>query len=112
MDGERLREMESLIDELQAIQTRIGTIIKTLEKTEKLTPQLKSSFANAKTASEVEHLYQPFKVSSVIQCSAFEIPAGGQAGKYRGSDRQIDKQIEKQVDQQTCMGKRRWISAK
>ena len=62
MDGERLREMETLFEELQGIQNRIGSIIKTLEKSEKLTPQLKSSFANAKTSSEVEHLYQPFKV--------------------------------------------------
>lgn len=64
MDGERLREMETLFEELQGIQNRIGSIIKTLEKSEKLTPQLKSSFANAKTSSEVEHLYQPFKTGN------------------------------------------------
>ena len=63
MDGEKLREMESLHEELAGIQNKISTILKTLEKTEKITPELRSSFANAKTASEVEHLYQPFKVS-------------------------------------------------
>ena len=64
MDGEKLREVEALHEELQTIQNRISSIVKTLEKSEKLTPELKSSFANAKTASEVEHLYQPFKVSA------------------------------------------------
>ena len=66
MDGEKLREVEALHEELQTIQNRISSIVKTLEKSEKLTPELKSSFANAKTASEVEHLYQPFKVSVKI----------------------------------------------
>jgi len=64
MDGEKLRELESVFEELQGIQNRISSIFKTLEKTEKLSPALKSAFANAKTASEVEHLYQPFKTGN------------------------------------------------
>ena len=68
MDGEKLREMESLHEELAGIQNKISTILKTLEKTEKITPELRCSFANAKTASEVEHLYQPFKVSHIADC--------------------------------------------
>jgi len=64
MDGEKLREMESFYEELLGIQNRISSIVKTLEKSEKLTPELKQSFANAKTASEVEHLYQPFKTGN------------------------------------------------
>lgn len=64
MDAGHLREFQDVLEMLQAVQVKAARIINTLEKAGKLTPLLQSAFLNARTLTELEHLYAPFKAGN------------------------------------------------
>jgi len=61
MDDTSLRELEEKLLRLRNLEARKEEVIKSIDSQEKLTPLLKTQIENAKTLSEVEDIYRPFK---------------------------------------------------
>ncbi len=61
LDEEQLREIESQIERLRAMDDRRETILKTIEEQGKLTPELKQKIMAAETLTALEDLYLPYK---------------------------------------------------
>lgn len=56
-----LRNLEERLIYLRNLEARIETVLKSIEEQGKLTDELKEKILNAKTLSEVEDLYRPYK---------------------------------------------------
>ena len=56
-----LRNLEERLLYLRNLEARIETVLKSIEEQGKLTDELKEKILNAKTLSEVEDLYRPYK---------------------------------------------------
>lgn len=56
-----LRNLEERLLYLRNLEARIETVLKSIEEQGKLTDELKDKILNAKTLSEVEDLYRPYK---------------------------------------------------
>ena len=61
MDDSALRELEEKLNRLRNLEARKEEVIKSIDSQEKLTDELKKQIKNAKTLSEVEDIYRPFK---------------------------------------------------
>ena len=61
MDDTTLRELETRLGYLRNLQERKEEVTKSIDAQEKLTQELAEAIANAKTLSEVEDLYRPYK---------------------------------------------------
>lgn len=61
LDDTQLRELESRLGYLRELEDRRGTILKSIEEQEKLTPQLEKEIRGAATKTELEDLYLPYK---------------------------------------------------
>ena len=61
MDDSSLRELEEKLNRLRNLEARKEEVIKSIDSQEKLTDELRKQIENAKTLSEVEDIYRPFK---------------------------------------------------
>ena len=61
MDDTAIRELFDRLQYLRNLETRQGEVIKSIENQGKLTEELRIAIENAKTLSEVEDLYRPYK---------------------------------------------------
>jgi len=61
MDEENLRNVSDLLAHLRAMDERRTTILKTIAKQEKLTPELKKIINAAQTLTQLEDLYLPYR---------------------------------------------------
>jgi len=61
MDDTAIRELSDRLQYLRNLCERQGEVIKSIENQGKLTEELKNAIENAKTLSEVEDLYRPYK---------------------------------------------------
>ncbi len=61
MDDSSLRELEEKLLRLRNLEARKEEVIKSIDSQEKLTDELRKQIENAKTLSEVEDIYRPFK---------------------------------------------------
>lgn len=61
LDDEQLRELESLLYKLRALDERRQTILNSIREQEKLTPELEAQITAAETMTALEDLYQPYK---------------------------------------------------
>jgi protein Tex len=61
LDEEQLRQVETHIDRLRALDDRRATVIASIEEQGKLTPELNQKLLAAATLTELEDLYQPYK---------------------------------------------------
>jgi protein Tex len=61
LDEEQLRQIESHIGRLRALNERRATVIASVEEQGKLTPELKQKLLAAASMTELEDLYQPYK---------------------------------------------------
>ncbi|MFA6755064.1 MAG: Tex family protein [Bacilli bacterium] len=82
-----LRKLEERLLYLRNLEERENTVLKSIEEQGKLTPELKASIENAKTLSEVEDLYRPYKPKKKTRASI---------AKAKGLE-PLAKIIEKQV---------------
>lgn len=62
MDDIQLRELETRLAYLRALDERKQTVVKAIEDQGKLTPELLAAIATAQTKQEVEDIYLPFKL--------------------------------------------------
>ena len=56
-----LRKLEERLAYLRNLQERMDTVLSSIEEQGLLTPELKEAIENAKTLSELENLYRPYK---------------------------------------------------
>ncbi len=56
-----LRDLNDNLIYLRTFEERINTVLSSIEEQKKLTPELKLAIENAKTLSELEDIYRPFK---------------------------------------------------
>lgn len=61
MDDTSLRELEEKLVRLRNLEARKEEVIKSIDSQEKLTDELRVQIENARTLSEVEDIYRPFK---------------------------------------------------
>jgi uncharacterized protein len=61
LDEEQLRKIESGVERLRAMDERRATILKTIEEQGKLTEELSAKINAAKTLTELEDIYLPYK---------------------------------------------------
>jgi len=61
LDDEQLRDLESLLVKLRALDERRQTILNSIREQEKLTPELEAQIQAAETMTALEDLYQPYK---------------------------------------------------
>lgn len=61
LDDQQLRELDEKLLYLRELEERKKTIINTIEKQEKLTPELSNTIAAIDNKTELEDLYRPFK---------------------------------------------------
>jgi protein Tex len=61
LDEEQLRQIESLLERLRAMDERRATIIASIEEQEKMTPELLGMINAAETMTALRILYQPYK---------------------------------------------------
>ncbi|XP_057381322.1 S1 RNA-binding domain-containing protein 1-like [Daphnia carinata] len=61
LDIEVLRKMKSSLEDLQKVQGKIVSVVKSLEKQSALTPSLNETICNIKDLDELEFCYAPFK---------------------------------------------------
>lgn len=61
MDDAALRTLETRLEYLRGLEVRRGVILGSIEEQGKLTPELSSALAGAKTLAELEDLYRPYK---------------------------------------------------
>ena len=61
MDDSALRELEEKLIRLRNLEARKEEVIKSIDSQEKLTDDLRKQIENARTLSEVEDIYRPFK---------------------------------------------------
>ncbi|MCD4753330.1 MAG: RNA-binding transcriptional accessory protein, partial [Anaerolineaceae bacterium] len=61
MDEEQLRSVSDLLAHLRAMDERRTTILKTIAKQEKLTPELKKIINAAQTLTQLEDIYLPYR---------------------------------------------------
>src|ERR687885_989066 len=61
LDEEQLREISSALETLRALDERREAILTAIEAQGRLTPELRSQLLAARTRTELEDLYQPYK---------------------------------------------------
>ncbi len=61
LDEEQIRNIDEQINKLRTLDERRATIIKAIESQEKMIPALKKQLLAARTLTELEDLYQPYK---------------------------------------------------
>ncbi len=61
LDDEQLRKLQELLNRLRALEERRNTILASIQKQGKLTPEIEKALADAQTRTELEDLYQPYK---------------------------------------------------
>ena len=62
LDEEQIRQIEKLMQHLQAMEDRRETIMSAIESQEKMTPELKKRLLEADSLTTLEDLYQPYKL--------------------------------------------------
>ncbi len=62
LDEEQLRQIETYLERLRALDERRESIIATIEEQGKMTPELLGKIQAAETMTALEDLYQPYKV--------------------------------------------------
>jgi uncharacterized protein len=70
LDETQIRAIEKMISRLRSLDERRQTIISTIEKEGKMTPQLKEDIEKAKTSTELEDIYLPYKPKRRTRASA------------------------------------------
>ncbi len=61
MDEVDIAKVRDRYEQLQELESRKEAVIKSIEKQEKLTPELETAIRDAKTLAEVEDIYLPYK---------------------------------------------------
>ena len=61
LDDETLRKLDTRLQYLRNMEERMATILKSIEEQGLLTDELKASVLNAKTMTELEDIYRPYK---------------------------------------------------
>ncbi len=61
LDEEQLRQIESALDHLRALDDRRATILASIEESGQMTPELQQKINQSETITELEDLYQPYK---------------------------------------------------
>ncbi len=61
LDEDQLRQLSALLSKLRALEERRQTILTSIEKQGKLTPELRQQLLAAETRTELEDLYLPYK---------------------------------------------------
>jgi len=61
LDEEQIRSIRDLIEKLRTLDERRETILKTIDEQGKLSSELKKKIQSARTKTELEDLYQPYK---------------------------------------------------
>ena len=61
LDDETLRKLDTRLQYLRNMEERMQTILKSIEEQGLLTDEIKTSVLNAKTMTELEDIYRPFK---------------------------------------------------
>ncbi|XP_064622934.1 S1 RNA-binding domain-containing protein 1-like [Lineus longissimus] len=64
MDVQKLREVQAMYEELREVQSRIASVMNSIDKVGKLSKDVSNALKNAQSASVVEHLYAPYKPGS------------------------------------------------
>lgn len=64
LSPEKLRKIKDTFEELCQLNTKTNNVLKLIEKSGDLTPDLKYSIENCKSLSELNHVYAPFKQGS------------------------------------------------
>ncbi|XP_078593660.1 S1 RNA-binding domain-containing protein 1-like [Branchiostoma floridae x Branchiostoma japonicum] len=64
MEAEKLREVQTVYEELKGVQQKACNVVKQVEKQGKMTEGLLSAIRRSTTTEELEHLYAPYKVGS------------------------------------------------
>lgn len=70
LDEEQLRQIETGLATLRAVDERRATIIESLTEQGKLTAELQALLLAARTRTTLEDLYQPFRPRSSAMCGA------------------------------------------
>lgn len=70
LDEEELRQINERLIQLRALAARRETILNTIQKQGLLTPELQKRLHRAKTRTELEDLYQPFRPRRKTRASA------------------------------------------
>ena len=68
-DDTTLRKLEERLKYLRSLEERRQEIIKSIDNQEKLTPELTEAIQNARTLSELEDIYRPYKQKSRTRAS-------------------------------------------
>ncbi|HEY1011255.1 MAG TPA: Tex family protein [Herpetosiphonaceae bacterium] len=61
LDEEQLRQIQSLLESLRALDERRATVLAAIEAQGKLTPELRAAIEAAASRTELDDLYQPYK---------------------------------------------------
>ncbi|MEM7332878.1 MAG: Tex-like N-terminal domain-containing protein, partial [Chloroflexota bacterium] len=61
LDEEQIRDISKLVEKLRALDERRGTIIKSIDEQDKLTPKLKAELLAADSITVLEDLYLPYR---------------------------------------------------
>lgn len=72
MQDEMLRKLQSRKEDLEKVEKRRETVLKTVEEQDKLTPSLKASIESARDLQTLEDLYRPYKPKRKTRASVAE----------------------------------------
>lgn len=106
LDDEVLRKLFDRREYLLTLQARMDAVIKSIEEQEKLTPELQEAILNAKTLTEVEDLYRPYKpkkktrasiakekglepLANYIKAQVLKTPLLEEAAKYINEEKKV-----------------------
>ncbi len=92
LDDELLRDLNDRLTYLLNLEDRRKTILKSIEEQGKLTPELETQINDAKTMTELEDLYRPYKPKKKTRASI---------AKEKGLEPLADYLLEQDVSKQT-----------
>lgn len=61
MEVDKLRDVQSAVEDLKHVQSKMSTVLKSIKKLGKMTQNLEKCLRNSKTTTEIDDLYAPFK---------------------------------------------------
>jgi len=70
LDEDQLRKISEEINRLRALDERRSTILKSIQKQGKLTPELEEEIVSTQTKSDLDDLYQPYKPKRKTRASS------------------------------------------
>lgn len=90
LDDTQLRNLEQKLQYLRELEDRRGTILKSVEEQEKLTPELKKSIMEADNKATLEDLYLPYKPKRRTKAQIAREAGLGELAERLLADRTLD----------------------